>query len=181
MEGYISSHFYNIQRFHLAMPSNYLNGADWTKQFISKILQLTHSQWIYHNISLNNKCHGYLQNKQLERLLQTIAELSNLSPEEVPNNSRFVLGFKFTELTKAHLEMQRYWTLAVNVALTTRQDKQQQGACIKQVWHKLNRKISSWKKLGIAEQLNTRSGSMACTAIQTPPSTTISPTPNKQP
>jgi hypothetical protein len=45
MEGYISSHFYNIQRFHLSMSSNYLHGADWTKQFISKILQLTHSQW----------------------------------------------------------------------------------------------------------------------------------------
>ncbi len=45
-EGYISSHFYNIQRFHLLMSCNYLNSADWTKQFISNILQLTHSQWI---------------------------------------------------------------------------------------------------------------------------------------
>ncbi len=43
MEGYISTHFYNIQRFRLSMSSNYLNGADWTKQFISKILQLTYS------------------------------------------------------------------------------------------------------------------------------------------
>ncbi len=33
MEGYISSHFYNIQWFHLSMSSNYLNSADWTKQF----------------------------------------------------------------------------------------------------------------------------------------------------
>ncbi len=106
-EGYISSHFYNIQWFHLSMSSNYLNGADWTKQFISKIHQLTCSQWIYHNISLHNKRHGYLWNKQLESLLQTIAELSNLSLEEVPNNSRFLLEFNFTELTKAHLETQR--------------------------------------------------------------------------
>jgi hypothetical protein len=122
-EGYISSHFYNIQWFHLSMSSNYLNGADWTKQFISKILQLIHSQWMYPNISLHNKRHGYLQNQQLESLLQTIAELSNLSPEEVPDNSRFLLEFNFTELTKAHLETQRYWTLAVNAALTARQDK----------------------------------------------------------
>ncbi len=113
------------------MSSNYLNGADWTKQFISKILQLTHSQWIYRNISLHNKHHCYLWNKQLESLLQTIAELSNVSPEEMPNNSRFLLEFNFTELTKAHPEMQRYWTLAVNAALTTSQEEQQQGACIK--------------------------------------------------
>jgi hypothetical protein len=105
------------------MSSNYLNGADWTKQFISKILQLTHSQWMYQNISLHYKHHGYLRNKQLESLLQTITELSDLSPEKVPNNSRFLLKFDFTEQTKAHLQMQRYWTLAVNLALTSRQDK----------------------------------------------------------
>ncbi len=88
------------------MTSYYLNGADWTKHFIPKILQLTHSQWIYCNISLNNKRRGYLWNKQLGSLLQTITELSGLSPEEVPDNSRFFLEFNFTELTKAHLETQ---------------------------------------------------------------------------
>ncbi len=122
-EGYISSHFYNIQGFHLSMSSNYLNGADWTKQLISKILQLTQSQWIYRNISLHNKRHRYLLNKQSDSFLQTIAELSNLSPEEVPYSSQFLLEFNFTELTKAHLETQQYWTLAVSVALTPRQNK----------------------------------------------------------
>ncbi len=37
-EGYISCHFYNIQCFHLSMSSSYLNGTNWTKMFISKIL-----------------------------------------------------------------------------------------------------------------------------------------------
>jgi hypothetical protein len=46
-EGYISSHFYIIQHFHLSISISYLNGSDWTKQFILKILQLNHSQWIY--------------------------------------------------------------------------------------------------------------------------------------
>jgi hypothetical protein len=46
-EGHISTHFYAIQTFHLAMSSSYLNGEDWTKQFVSKILKITHSQWIF--------------------------------------------------------------------------------------------------------------------------------------
>jgi hypothetical protein len=46
-KGHISSQFYEIQTFHLAMSSSYLNGSDWTKQFITKILQIMHSQWIY--------------------------------------------------------------------------------------------------------------------------------------
>jgi hypothetical protein len=90
------------------MSSSYLNGSDWTKQFISKILQITHSQWIYRNISLHNKQQGYLQNKRLEDLLQEILELSELSPDKVPEGSRFLLEVNFTELTSSHLKTQHY-------------------------------------------------------------------------
>ncbi len=51
MEGYILTHFYTIQSFHLAMSSSYLNGADWAKQLISKLLHVAHSQWILPHIS----------------------------------------------------------------------------------------------------------------------------------
>ncbi len=46
-EGHISTHFYTTHTFHLTMSSSYLNGEDWTKQFISKIVQIMHSQWIF--------------------------------------------------------------------------------------------------------------------------------------
>jgi hypothetical protein len=95
-KGYISCHFYNIQRFHPSMSSSYLNGSNWTKMFISKILQITHSQLMYQNISLHNKKHGYLRNKQSEDLLQDIAALSNISPEDIPDNCQFLLEFNFT-------------------------------------------------------------------------------------
>ena len=45
-KGYISTHFYAIQSFHQTMSSSYLKGEDWNKQFISKLLQITHSLWI---------------------------------------------------------------------------------------------------------------------------------------
>jgi hypothetical protein len=60
MEGYILTHFYATQSFQLAMSSSYLNGTDWARQFISKLLHVTHSQWIFCNISLHNKINGYL-------------------------------------------------------------------------------------------------------------------------
>ncbi len=87
-EGYISSYFYNIQRFHLLMSNNFLNGSDWTKQFVSNILQITHSQWIYRNISLHNRRQGYMRNnnKQSEDLLQEITKFSDLSPDKVPES-----------------------------------------------------------------------------------------------
>jgi hypothetical protein len=151
MEGYISCHFYNIQRFHLSMSSSYLNGSNWTKMSISKIIQMTHSQWIHQNISLHDKKHSYLRNKQLEDLLQDIAALSDISSKDIPDNCQFLLEFNFTELTAAHLETQRHWTLAMDAAIAARHQERQRGARTKHIRHKLNRKIPSHKKLGITE------------------------------
>ncbi len=148
-EGCISIHFYNIQHFHLSMSNSYYNGSDWTKQFISRILKITHSQWIYRNISLHDKRQGYLRNKRSEELLQEIMELSELSPNELPEGSRFLLEVNFTELTSAHLETQCYWTMAVNAALTASQLENKQGASSKWARYKMDRKLPSRKKLGV--------------------------------
>ncbi len=116
-KGHISTHFYAIQMFHLTMSSSYLNGKDWTKQFISKILQLTHSQWIFRNMSFHDKKNGYLCNKTAEELLQHINSLSDLALEDLPESSHFLLEINFSELSTYYLETQKYWTLAVDAAL----------------------------------------------------------------
>ena len=43
MEGRILKYFCEIQSYYLADAQSYKNGHDWTKAFISKILQITHS------------------------------------------------------------------------------------------------------------------------------------------
>jgi hypothetical protein len=53
MEGCISTHFYFIQHYHLALSGSYLNGSNWTKSLISKLLHITHLQWIYRNFTLH--------------------------------------------------------------------------------------------------------------------------------
>jgi hypothetical protein len=95
-EGHISTHFYAIQSFHLAMSSSYLNGEDWTKQFISKILQITHSQWIFRNIFFHDRKNGYLRNNTADELLEHINSLSEVSPKELPGLSRFLLEINFS-------------------------------------------------------------------------------------
>jgi hypothetical protein len=107
-EGYISTHFYKIQSFHLAMSSTYLNGEDWTKQFISKLLQIMHSQWIYCNISLHNRRHGYMHTKNTADIMREIEYLSSLASKDVPKVNHFLLEINFTALSKFHIETQKY-------------------------------------------------------------------------
>ena len=91
MEAHISTHFYKIQNFHLAMSSSFLNGADWAKQFISRMLHVTHSQWIVHNISLHNKINGYLHKKKSEEIALELELLAGIALEDVPAKSRIYL------------------------------------------------------------------------------------------
>ncbi len=147
--GHISTHFYAIQSFHLAMSSSYLNSEDWIRQFISRILQLTHSQWIFRNISFHDKTNGFLRNKKADEILQLINEFAEVAPEEVPSDSRFLLEINFSELTKAHLETQTYWTLAVDAAITAKTLELARGARVKRIRSRLNTKIASRSKLGI--------------------------------
>ena len=132
-EGHISTHFYTVQSFHLAMSSSYLNGEDWTKQFISKILQITHAQWIFRNISLHDKTQGYLRNKKADEILQIINEFADVPPEEIPDDSRFLLEINFTDLTKSHLETQTYWILAMEAAIKAKSLEVARGARAKQI------------------------------------------------
>jgi hypothetical protein len=115
-EGCISKEFHKKQTFFLQMTNNRLNGKDWTKQLISRLLQITHSQWIYRNITLHDRTNGYLRNKTAEDLAEEIHRLAELQPEDVPAESRFLLEVDSGKLTKEHVETQAYWVVAVKAA-----------------------------------------------------------------
>jgi hypothetical protein len=143
MEGYILTHFYAIPSFHLTMSSSYLNGTDWAKQFISKLLHVTHSQWIFCNIYLHDRITGYLHKKKSEEIKLELELLAGTALEDVPVESRFLLEINFSELSKFHTESQKYWILAVNAILTAKQCQFALGACARQVRDKVNRKLPS--------------------------------------
>jgi hypothetical protein len=92
---------------------------------------------------------GILAAQTIGGLLQEIAKLSKLSPDEVPDNCQFLLKVNFTELTTSYLETQQYWTVAMNAALTAQQLDQLQCTCLKCACQKVNRKIPNRKKLGV--------------------------------
>jgi hypothetical protein len=54
--------------------------------------------------------------------------LSDLAPKDVPEASRFLLEINFTDLSKFHIETQKYYTLAVHAALAAQDLEQACGA-----------------------------------------------------
>jgi hypothetical protein len=85
----------------------------------------------------------------LKDLLQEISDLTDLSPDNVPESYRFLLEMNFMDLASTHLETEWYCTLAVITALTAQQQKNRRGARIKQIHCKLSRKNPNRQKLRI--------------------------------
>jgi hypothetical protein len=108
MEGKISTLFLSVQHSHLLSADSILTCHDWTHHFISKLLHITHGQWIYRNIFKNHeKQHGMLRSTERRRLLREIDHYMNLLPDEV-----------FTQLCHESTEKQSYWVQAIPAAVT---------------------------------------------------------------
>jgi hypothetical protein len=96
-----------------------LNVDDWMSQFIGKLLHLKHGQWIYRNISKYHEKLGSIQKAEQRDLLLEINHLIHVLPEEVPEESKFLLEVDFTRLRKGGLTTQHYWVNAVKAAVCT--------------------------------------------------------------
>ena len=115
-EGKILKDFAWIQRAHCAGAPWQMNGDDWTKHFISHILQISHSQWIFRNITLHDKVRGTLRLKERKEVLKEVGQLIETDPADVPMESRFLLEFDFDSLYRTSFEKQTYWVRAIKAA-----------------------------------------------------------------
>ena len=84
MEGKVSKEILALQRRTLLHSPSPLSIADWSKQLISRILHISHAQWIFCNVSLHDRREGYLRAKKREQILVEINRLSCVDPASLP-------------------------------------------------------------------------------------------------
>jgi hypothetical protein len=101
--GMASMHLRPIQYSHLLASALMLNVDNWMTQFISKVLHLTHGQWIYRNISKYHEKLVSIQKTERRDLLLEIDCLIHVSLEEVPEESKFLLEVDFARLQNGEL------------------------------------------------------------------------------
>ena len=117
MEGKIALLLRDYQGAYLTTSSSMLTSSDWVRQFIQKLLHITHGQWIYRNVSKHHSRHGLLKDLERRSLLREIDQYMSVSPEEVPEESRFLLEIDFQQIRTAATESQAYWVHAMRAAV----------------------------------------------------------------
>ena len=93
-----------------------MNGKDWTKNFIQRVLRITRSQWILRNMCLHEKTEGYLRQKETEETKDTAEVLSETNPINLPEESRFLLEMDGSRSVKGTYNEMNYWIGSVKAA-----------------------------------------------------------------
>ena len=117
MEGKIAKLVASYQRTYLLTSASSLTAEDWMKKFITHLLHVTHGQWIYRNVSRHHAKHGLLQDLERQSLLREIDKYLSTAPEDVPEESRFLLEIDFQQIRTAATEKQSYWVHAMRAAI----------------------------------------------------------------
>ena len=141
MEGRISTKIYHLQRTHLVTTGSWMTPKRWVSTFISKILHITHSQWIFRNFMLHDKAAGYLRLKECTEATIQIDSLMQEHPSSIPADSHFLLEFDTERLHAADSDTQQYWIAAMQAALAAKNsDTPSEDQPLRRYAH-----ISRWK------------------------------------
>jgi hypothetical protein len=116
LEGKVTGHIRPMQQMFLKSQKARINGQDWIKQLITRLIKISHTQWIVRNITLHDRQHGHLANIRREELAAEMERLHSLDPSEVPEESRFLLDFDIDDLAEGDVAKQEHWILAMRAA-----------------------------------------------------------------
>mmetsp|Transcript_28742 Transcript_28742/g.61286 ORF Transcript_28742/g.61286 Transcript_28742/m.61286 type:complete len:178 (-) Transcript_28742:502-1035(-) len=85
-----------IQRFHCAVLLCQMNGTNLMKHFVSHILHIIHSQWLYQNFTLHKNARGHLLMKERQNVLMKLKSHWTLTQPTSPQKENF--SWKWTSM-----------------------------------------------------------------------------------
>lgn len=116
LEGRITRRIGLLQEVFLQESPTKLTLRRWMSQFITRLLNISHSQWIYRNITLHHTTAGVFQQRERQALVREIEHHLNLPAEEVPDSHQFLLEIDLNNLSNMDTPGQEYWLLAARAA-----------------------------------------------------------------
>ena len=118
MHGRLPKSLHTYQNTYCRLRNSRRTGTDWMKQLTTKLLNISHSQWLYRNFSLHDKIKGHLQLSHQAAILEEVAKLATTRPEDIPDESRFLLEIDLLNLDKSPVTQQEYWVAAMTAAIS---------------------------------------------------------------
>jgi hypothetical protein len=101
---------------HLRQRNARINGQDWVKLFITRLIKISHTQWIFRNLTLHDRQLGHLAQLRRKELASELERLHSLDSDDVPKESQFLLDFDIDDLAEGDIFLQEQWIIAMRAA-----------------------------------------------------------------
>ena len=115
-EGKIATPLKNLQALWLQTEPTRMTIDTWMRGLIEKLLALTHSQWIYRNITKHHHTNGTIKLEAKQDVMKEIERQLELGLNNLPPESKFLLEIDTTDLMSSEIESQQYWLFSIEAA-----------------------------------------------------------------
>ena len=115
-EGKLSKSFRVIQQDHLEQQYTSVTVDSWLKGFVSKLLTMTHSQWIFRCIMKHHRTKSTLVLARKEDPLKEIERQLDMGVDAILDEDWWMLEVDVDQLKNTSLSEQQYWIHAVEAA-----------------------------------------------------------------
>ena len=143
-EGRLSKHIVTMQQSHAAVISSQHNGASWVQQLIRRKVHITHSQWIFRNVSL----HHSRDSDRSDDLIAVIHLILDIdTPEkDLPADSRYLLDVDSDALRNGSVDAQEKFVSVARAAIKAGQ-RVRSGRALER--RRAQRRLTTRQMLGI--------------------------------
>merc|ERR1712115_656525 len=118
LNGRIPKLFVLHQRCHLAHKKTRMTAKRWTKTLITKLLQITHKQWLLRNAKIHIKRKGDMNKEEHDKLLDKIKKLIWTDPKDLLPGNEHLLNEDFDSLGRASAIDQILWVAEMEASIT---------------------------------------------------------------
>ena len=116
MEGMISKEITGIQKSYLAISSYHISIERWTIGSITKLLEVTHGQWLYTNVHVHDSISGTTATLCKEEIHTEIEKQQELGTDSLEEGDKHMMEINLEDLENTSGEKQQYWLLSIRAA-----------------------------------------------------------------
>jgi hypothetical protein len=98
------------------------------RQFVQRLVEMFHAQWLYRNFTLHHHVKGYLRQRTVKEICREVELLTNTQLLDVPQGSRYLLEVPQLQLPSSSPVQNVYWVLAMKAAKTKLRRKEEDQA-----------------------------------------------------
>ena len=116
MEGMVCKEIRAIQCTHSSVTGLRCNTECWGRELVTRLLEVTHGQWLYRNVQVHDRIMGTLTTQQKEELQMEIERQQELGTEGLLNDNCSLSECILGDLEDTSGIRETYWLLAIQAA-----------------------------------------------------------------